>query len=86
MEVKVEYKDGPCRDFVRDEKKEEVFRTIIPLHIITEKGNEPDKERITIISGCNRYWNCENENCSFSRTFREARKKKKGLFSRVFGK
>jgi hypothetical protein len=82
MEVKVEYKDGPCRDFVRNGKKEEVFRTIMPLHIVTEKGKEPDKERISIVSGCSHWWNCENKDCAFSKAVREIKKKKGNFFEK----
>lgn len=70
MDIYIQSEIGVCSEF-RPKQKDPISVVISPLRV---EGIEGKEGRLKIVSGCNMWRGCQNENCSFSLASRQGPK------------
>jgi len=74
MEVNLQATPGICSEYIDEHnKKREITVVITPIKALTSD----DGSAVKLISGCNMWKSCRNENCYFSMAARHKKEKEK---------
>jgi len=71
MLEQMSYFSSTCQDFIDNAgSARSVSRVIMPLRLIENVDTE-NNVRVSILSGCSYYRNCQNGDCTLSKVFRD---------------
>ena len=74
MEVNLQSTPGICSEYIDEHgKKKEITVVISPIKALTSN----DGSAVKLVSGCNMWKSCKNENCYFSLAARQKKEKSK---------
>jgi len=74
MEVNLQATPGICSEYIDGHnKKREISVVIVPIKALTSN----DGSAVKLISGCNMWKSCQNEDCYFSMASRHKKEREK---------